>query len=266
MTDTPDILKKILDRKKEEVAHRKKRLSTSDLEQRIKEECSAPRGFYKALRDRVDAGKTGVIAEIKKASPSKGVIREDFQPTQIALSYAMGGATCLSVLTDRDFFQGAEANLTMARTACPLPVLRKDFIIDPYQVVESRAVDADCILLIAAALDQNQLKDLSELAAVFEMDVLVEVHNQQETEQVVNLGLPMIGINNRNLHTFETNLQTTLDLKTLLPPEQLVVTESGIHSLDDVALMRENGVHCFLIGEEFMRAEDPGSRLREMFP
>jgi len=266
MTDTADILKKILDRKKEEIGHRKQRLSTSDLEQRIKEESSAPRGFYKALRDRVNAGKTGVIAEIKKASPSKGIIREDFQPAQIAVSYAMGGATCLSVLTDRDFFQGAEANLTMARTACPLPVLRKDFIIDPYQVVESRAIDADCILLIAAALEHNQLQDLSQLAAEFEMDVLVEVHNQHETEQAVDLDLPMIGINNRNLHTFKTSLQTTLDLKTLLAPEQLLITESGIHSPADVALMRGNGIHCFLIGEEFMRADDPGSRLREMFP
>ncbi|MCI0653514.1 MAG: indole-3-glycerol phosphate synthase TrpC [Methylococcaceae bacterium] len=262
--DGPDVLRSILLHKAEEVARRKLRMSLSDLEAQI-EECSLPRGFYRALQARLDRGLAAVIAEIKKASPSKGVIRENFQPIQIARSYEQGGATCLSVLTDQKFFQGSEVYLQLSRTACSLPVLRKDFMIDPYQVFEARAIEADCILLIVAALNDPQIKELADTASGLGMDVLIEVHNLEELERALKLDLPLLGINNRNLHNFETRLETTLDLLKHIPGNKTVVTESGIHSPADVRLMRDNGVNAFLIGEAFMKAEEPGEKLRELF-
>ncbi|QXP85910.1 indole-3-glycerol phosphate synthase TrpC [Methylococcus sp. Mc7] len=264
MSDTPDILKKILARKAEEIADRTKALPLSEV--RAKAEQADPvRGFVRSLRAKIEAGQAGVIAEIKKASPSKGVMREDFQPAAIARSYAAGGAACLSVLTDRDFFQGCEDYLQQARTACALPVLRKDFTVDPYQVYEARAIGADCILLIAAALDDAQMRDLARLATSLGMDVLVEVHDRAELERSLPLELPLIGINNRNLRTFDVSLQTTLDLLPLIPPGRTVVTESGILAPPDVALMRSHGVHAFLVGEAFMRAPEPGVELQRLF-
>ena len=223
------------------------------------------RGFVQAMRARIDAGGAAVIAEIKKASPSKGVIREDFRPAEIAASYERGGAACLSVLTDRDFFQGGNEYLQQARAACALPVIRKDFIIDDYQVYEARAIGADCILLIAACLDDAQMAGLAERATALGMDVLVEVHDAGELRRVLPLGLPLVGINNRNLRSFEVSLQTTLDLLPQIPDDRIVVTESAIHTADDVSLMREHGVDAFLVGEAFMRADDPGARLAELF-
>ena len=212
-----------------------------------------------------DSGDAAVIAEIKKASPSKGVIRPDFDPEQIARSYAAGGATCLSVLTDEAFFQGADHYLKAARRACALPVLRKDFIIDAYQVWEARAIGADCVLLIVAALDDAQLSDLSGLALDLGMDVLVEVHDAGELTRALALPLPLIGINNRDLRSFETRLETTIELLASIPEERIVVTESGIHQPADVHYLRRHGVHAFLVGEAFMRAEDPGARLAQLF-
>jgi len=206
-----------------------------------------------------------VIAEIKKASPSKGVIRENFDPTQIAKSYAHFGAACLSVLTDVDFFQGSDEYLQQARAACNLPVLRKDFMIDPYQVYEARALGADCILLIVACLTDQQLHELCGLSHDLDMDVLVEVHDEQELERALRLPNKLIGINNRNLHTFETTLQTTLSMLDKIPSDYLLVSESGIHTPDDIKLLRENGVNTFLVGEAFMAAEDPGAKLKELF-
>ena len=263
-TSTPDILKKILHRKREEIAERLPYASYEDQLRRASS-ASAPRGFVQALRRKLDAGLPGVIAEIKKASPSKGVMRADFRPSEIAASYAAHGAACLSVLTDRDFFQGCEAYLQEARAACDLPVIRKDFIIDPYQVAEARAIGADCILLIAAALDDNELRALSDLAGELGMDVLVEVHDAGELQRTLPLGLPLIGINNRNLRTFDVSLNTTLDLLAAIPSDRIVVTESGILGPDDVALMRGHGVNGFLVGESFMRADDPGAKLAELF-
>ena len=261
---TPDILKKILLRKAEEVAERSARVS---YETQLKRAAAAdaPRGFVQALRNRIDAGQPGVIAEIKKASPSKGVMRPEFYPAEIARSYAEHGAACLSVLTDCDFFQGCETYLQEARAACPLPVIRKDFIIDPYQVAEARAIGADCILLIAAALDDAELRQLSELAHELGLDVLVEVHDAPELERSLRLDLPLIGINNRNLRTFDVSLQTTLDLLPAIPADRIVVTESGILGPEDVALMRQHQVHAFLVGESFMRAPDPGLQLADLF-
>ena len=230
-----------------------------------REDADPPRGFVAALQARVDAGAAAVIAEIKKASPSKGVLREDFRPAEIAASYARGGAACLSVLTDVDFFQGGDAYLQQARAACALPVIRKDFIVDPYQVVEARAIGADCILLIAACLDDAQLHGLNDQARTLGMDVLIEVHDGHELARALCTDNRLIGINNRNLRTFEVSLQTTLDLLGDLPGDRLVVTESGILQPADVALMRAHGVHTFLVGEAFMRADDPGARLRELF-
>ncbi len=262
--DAPDILLKILDTKQQEIAHRKKRMSQSEIEQQA-EVAAAPRAFCSALRQKIDENYPAVIAEVKKASPSKGVIREDFQPIQIAQSYEKGGAACLSVLTDKEFFQGSEVYLQLARSSCNLPVLRKDFIIDPYQVYESRAIEADCILLIVAALTDTQMQELAETAAQLGMDVLVEVHDRAELQRALALDLPMIGINNRNLRNFATRLDTTLELLSDLPSDKLVVTESGIHTPADVVLMRQHGVNAFLVGEAFMKADEPGTKLGELF-
>ena len=264
MADTPDILKKIVARKREEIAARGARVSRAQLERRL-DAAPPPRGFVAALQAKLDAGLPAVIAEIKKASPSKGVLREEFRPAEIARSYADGGAACLSVLTDVDFFQGSDDYLQQARAACRLLVIRKDFVIDPYQVVEARAIGADCILLIAACLDDLQLHALNDLAHALGMDVLVEVHDGAELERVLPTGNRLIGINNRDLRTFEVSLQTTLDLLPRIPAQHLVVTESGILAPADVRLMRANGVHAFLVGEAFMRADDPGAKLSELF-
>lgn len=264
MTDTPDILKTILAKKAEEVARRKANLPLDALKE-IMGNASSPRGFYHSLRSRADAKKPAIIAEIKKASPSQGVIRENFKPVEIAVDYAMNGASCLSVLTDKEFFQGSEANLQMVRERCPLPVIRKDFMIDPYQIYESRALGADCILLIAAALEDGLMKELADTASGLGMDVLLEVHDAAELERALQLDTKLIGINNRNLRTFEVSLQTTLDLKNSVPADRLVVTESGIRTQEDVRLMMDNGIYTFLVGEAFMRAEHPGQKMRELF-
>ncbi|QSA96389.1 indole-3-glycerol phosphate synthase TrpC [Methylococcus sp. EFPC2] len=263
MTDTPDILKKIIARKHEEIAERKARVPVEFLRELAAGDW--PRGFVSAIKSKIAKGQPAVIAEIKKASPSKGVLREDFRPAEIAWSYASAGAACLSVLTDRDFFQGAEVYLEMARSASALPVIRKDFIIDPYQVVEARAIKADCILLIAAALDDARLAELAALTKELGMDVLVEVHDADELERALKLDLPLIGINNRNLRSFEVSLNTTLDLLPRIPEDRIVVTESGILAPADVALMREHKVNAFLVGEAFMRADDPGAALKALF-
>jgi indole-3-glycerol phosphate synthase len=260
----PDILQKILRRKIEEVIARSTEVSQAELQRRV--EAVAPaRGFVRAMEERIGQGKAAVIAEVKKASPSKGVLRDDFQPAEIARSYENGGAACLSVLTDADFFQGSEEYLKQARGTCQLPVLRKDFIIDPYQVYEARAIGADCVLLIVAALGDTMLLELSQLATQLGMDVLVEVHDARELERALTLPLKLIGINNRNLRTFETSLQTTLGLLARIPDDRIVVTESGIHSVEDVRLMRDHNVNAFLVGEAFMRAPDPGTALSELF-
>lgn len=264
MSDTPDILKKILARKQQEISLRSQTISLQQMMQ-LAEQADMTRGFVSAIERKINTGQCAVIAEIKKASPSKGVLREHFVPADIARSYEKNGAACLSVLTDKDFFQGSEAYLKQARAACSLPVIRKDFIIDPYQVYEARAMNADCILLIVAALTDSQLIELSDLALQLDMDVLVEVHDMAELERALFLNLPLIGINNRNLSTFETSLETTLQLLNRIPPGHTVITESGIHSTDDVALMREHDVNGFLIGEAFMRADDPGQQLKQLF-
>jgi indole-3-glycerol phosphate synthase len=259
-----DILDTILARKTQEVRERASTLPLPELAARCRD-LPDPRGFVQALEARIDAGLPAVIAEIKKASPSKGVIRADFDPAAIAASYERGGAACLSILTDIDFFQGADAYLQQARAACALPVLRKDFVIDPYQVYEARALGADCILLIVAALDDPLLQELTLLAAELDLDVLVEVHDGAELERALDLPSPLIGINNRNLRSFEVSLETTLGLKARVPSDRLLVTESGIAAPADVARMRANDVHAFLVGEAFMRASDPGAELARLF-
>ena len=264
MSDTPDILKKIVERKLEEIAERSSKVSLEEVKEKAKA-ALAPRGFVDSIKNKISDGKAGVIAEVKKASPSKGVMRENFDPVQIAQSYEKGGAACLSVLTDIDFFQGSDEYLQQARAACSLPVIRKDFIIDPYQVYEARAINADCILLIVACLTDEQLEKLSSLATELGMDVLVEVHDEAELHRSLKLNLPLVGINNRNLRTFETTLDTTLDLLKQIPADRIVVTESGIHTPGDVKLMRDNNVNAFLVGEAFMRAEEPGEKLAELF-
>lgn len=264
MTGRPDILVKILERKAEEVADRRAVLPHAELAAAAAD-TPLPRPFVGAIRAKLAAGDAAVIAEIKKASPSKGVLRKDFRPAEIAASYARGGAACLSVLTDVDFFQGADDYLVQAREACGLPVLRKDFMIDPYQVYEARAMGADCILLIAAALSDDRMSELAGLATELKLDVLVEVHDGEELERALPLNLPLVGINNRNLRTFDTALETTLELLERIPEERIVVTESGIHTRQDVALMRENDVNTFLVGEAFMRADEPGEKLAELF-
>jgi indole-3-glycerol phosphate synthase len=261
---TPDILNQILKRKAEEIKERSARLPL-DEQLRRAETQDAPRGFIASMKKRLAAGQPAIIAEIKKASPSKGVIRPDFHPAAIARSYEAHGAACLSVLTDSDFFQGCERYLEEARAATRLPVIRKDFIVDPYQVAEARAIGADCILLIVAALNDQELKRLSTLAADLGMDVLVEVHDRPELKRALALDLPLVGINNRNLRTFEVSLNNTLELLDLIPSDRLVVTESGILAPEDVDLMRSHEVHAFLVGESFMRAESPGEKLAELF-
>lgn len=262
--DTPDVLKKILRRKVEEIAIACEAESLSALSQRAAG-ADKPRGFHNAMQAKVAAGQSAVIAEVKKASPSKGVLRADFNPAQIAESYSNGGAACLSVLTDRDFFQGSTEFLQQARAACSLPVIRKDFIVDPYQVYEARAMGADCILLIVAALGDAQLAELYGLARHLDMDVLIEVHDREELDRALQLAPPMIGINNRNLRTFEVSLQTTLDLLESIPEDCLAITESGILTREDVALMRRHYVNAFLVGEAFMRADSPGDTLQALF-
>lgn len=259
-----DILKKILAVKAEEVAAAmaRKPLSTVRAEA---ERHVPPRGFVAAIRAKLDAGKSAVIAEIKKASPSKGVIRADFDPGAIASTYSQHGAACLSVLTDEPFFQGCEAYLRQARAACSLPVLRKDFMIDPYQVYEARAMGADCILLIVAALELSQMQELEALAMELGMAVLVETHDAAELDLALQLETPLVGVNNRNLRTFEVSLSNTLDLLPKMPKDRIVVTESGILKPEDVALMRQHEVNAFLVGEAFMRAPDPGVALEGLF-
>lgn len=263
-TDTPTILKKILARKVEEIAERSAQVPLSELKQKLSQ-ASKPRGFAAALTAKLANGEPAVIAEIKKASPSKGIIRADFDPESIAVSYAQGGAACLSVLTDVDFFQGADEYLKQARAACDLPVIRKDFIIDEYQVYEARVMGADCILLIVSALTEQQLVSLHQVAVSLGMDVLIEVHDAAELATALKLENPMVGINNRNLHTFEVSLNNTFQLLEQIPADKIVITESGIHSREDVAAMRERNVNAFLVGEAFMRSDEPGQLLSEMF-
>jgi indole-3-glycerol phosphate synthase len=260
----PDILQRIVAVKRDELAIARGQRSAADL-QEIALGQSAPRGFAQALRSKIARGDAAVIAEVKKASPSKGVLRENFEPAAIAASYEKHGAACLSVLTDVSFFQGHVDYLKRARAACSLPVIRKDFMIDPYQVVEARAMGADCILLIAACLGDGQMQELE--AAAFEqgMDVLVEVHDGDELDRALRLKTPLVGINNRNLRTFEVTLDTTLGLMARVPSDRLLVTESGILVQADVMKMRSAGVHAFLVGEAFMRAPDPGVALEALF-
>ena len=268
MRDVPDILKRILARKREEIAERRERTDDDALAEFASMRAAdgdAPRGFARAMRARLEAGDAAVIAEIKKASPSKGVLRADFDPAAIARSYERGGAACLSVLTDADFFEGSEEALEEARAACSLPVIRKDFLIDPYQVVEARAIGADCVLLIAAALDDDAMADLYRRAVELGMDVLVEVHDAAELERALVLGPMLLGINNRDLRTFDVTLDTTLGLLERVPEETVLVTESGILERADVERMRAADVHAFLVGEAFMRAAEPGEALRALF-
>lgn len=259
-----DILNKIVAVKREEVAAAQKKLPLAamraDAESRV-----LTRDFLGALRSKIAAGQPAVIAEVKKASPSKGVLREDFIPADIAQSYAESGAACLSVLTDRQFFQGSVDYLKQARASCQLPVLRKDFLIDPYQVYEARAMGADCILLIAACLDDAQMAEFEAIARALDMAVLVEVHDRDELARALRLKTPLIGINNRNLRTFEVSLDTTIAMLPDVPPERLLVTESGILKPADVQRMRDAGVQAFLVGEAFMRADDPGTALAALF-
>ncbi|TAM25344.1 MAG: indole-3-glycerol phosphate synthase TrpC [Rhodanobacter sp.] len=259
-----DILNRILARKVEEIAERSAQLPLEALAARV-DGLPPTRGFAAALEAKIDQGLPAVIAEVKKASPSKGVIRPEFDPAAIAKSYEAGGAACLSVLTDKDFFHGSEEFLRQARDACSLPVLRKDFVIDPYQVYEARAIGADCILLIVAALSDAALLDLSMLAAELDLDVLCEVHDVEELERALALPVPLVGVNNRNLRTFETSLETSLELQELMEYDRIMVTESGIRTAEDVALLRDAGINAFLVGEAFMRADNPGLELQRLF-
>ncbi len=264
MNNTPDILKKILHRKVEEIQARSQAVPIRLLSQQAAQNLP-PRGFLKAIETRLDQQQPAVIAEIKKASPSKGVLRENFNPVEIAKSYEKNGVTCLSVLTDQDFFQGSDEYLQQVHKACSLPILRKDFMIDEYQVYEARAIGADCILLIVAALGDAQLQDLAGLATHLNMDVLVEVHDQEELERALLLNMPLIGINNRNLRTFTTHLSTTLDLLQGIPKDHIIVSESGIKTHQDISILREAGVHSFLVGEAFMTEDDPGLAFAHLF-
>jgi len=264
MTSTPDILQKILRRKAEEITEAVAKESLAELSRRA-EQALPVRGFIQSIENKIAAGDAAVIAEIKKASPSKGVIRENFQPVDIAKSYESAGAACLSILTDRDFFQGSPEYLMQAREATALPVIRKDFIIDPYQVYEARAMNADCILLIVSALGDAMLNELLGLAHHLEMDVLMEVHDRDEMQRAIHTGARLLGVNNRSLRTFDVSLDTTLGMLDMLPEDRILVTESGIHGPEDVKLMREHQVNAFLVGEAFMRADVPGEKLAELF-
>ena len=259
-----DVLERIVAAKRAEIADAKRRVPQAEMERRARA-APVPRDFVGALRAKIATGAAAVIAEIKRASPSKGLLRADFNPAEIARSYQKGGAACMSVLTDKQFFQGDAGHLKAARAACTLPALRKDFVIDPWQVQESRALGADCILLIAACLSRSQMLELESAARELGMAVLVEVHNAAELEHASALKTPLVGINNRNLKTFETKLETTIDLLPRVPQGRIVVTESGILSAEDVARMRSYGVETFLVGEAFMRAADPGEALRGLF-
>ncbi len=263
-TTRADILQTILQRKIEEVAERCARIPLRELSARAAD-AAPPRGFADAIEAKIADGLPAVIAEVKKASPSRGVIRADFDPAAIARSYEAGGAACLSVLTDVDFFQGADEHLVAARASCALPVLRKDFTVDPYQVWEARTLGADCILLIVAAVDDGQLAELSQLALELGMDVLVEVHDIDELERALQVPAPLLGINNRNLRTFEVSLDTTLALRDAVPRDRRLVTESGILAPADVRTMRDAGVEAFLVGEAFMRTRDPGTAVQQLF-
>ena len=260
----PDILRRIIARKSEEVRARAARLPLKQLSGRAAD-APPPRGFAAAVRACIGTGRPAVVAEIKKASPSKGVLRPDFDPAAIAAGYARHGATAISVLTDTEFFQGSDEHLRLARAACELPVLRKDFVLDDYQVYETRVLGADCILLIVAALGDTQMRELAALAQALDLDVLVEVHDRAELERALALPTPLIGINNRDLRTFETRLDVTLSLVSEVPSDRIVVTESGILAPADVARLRRGGVNAFLIGEALMRAPDPGAELAHLF-
>lgn len=263
MAGVPDILERILARKRAELDAARAEVPLAEMQRRAAA-APPPRDFVGALRSKINAGRPAVIAEMKRASPSKGLLRPDFDPAAIARAYEAGGAACLSVLTDRDFFQGDPAHLAQARNACGLPILRKDFITEPYQVYEARALGADCVLLIAAALARQDMQGLEASARSLGMAVLVEVHDGAELEAALSLQTPLIGINNRNLRTFETTLQTTLALRARIPADRIVVSESGIASRADLALLRTDGVQAFLIGEAFMRDADPGQALQEL--
>jgi len=260
----PDILERILATKRREVEVARGSFSLSDMKQKASN-APAVRDFVSAMKSKIASGRAAVIAEVKKASPSKGLLRPNFDPAAIARSYEAGGAACLSVLTDREYFQGSSEHLEQARGACSLPVLRKDFVIEPWQVFESRAMGADCILLIAGALARQDMRGLEGVARSLGMGVLVEVHNGEELESALTLETPLLGINNRDLRTFETRLETTLDLLSRVPAGKLAVTESGIGTPADVSRMRTAGVHAFLVGEAFMRAADPGEALAGLF-
>jgi len=264
-----DILKKILATKHDEVLKGKQKISQNTLEEQavysLNSSTQKPRGFANSIENKIQSGAAGVICEIKKASPSRGILRDPFYPAEIATSYEAHGAACLSVLTDVEYFQGSADYLKEARSACSLPVLRKDFIVDPYQIFEARAMGADAILLIVSALSDEQLKEFESVAHELMMDVLVEVHGPEELDRALNLKTTLLGINNRNLRTFEVSLQNTLDLLPAIPEGKRVITESGILSKEDVQTMRSQNVHAFLVGEAFMRAKDPGAALAELF-
>ncbi|MFO8142160.1 MAG: indole-3-glycerol phosphate synthase TrpC [Marinobacter sp.] len=261
---TPTILRKIVDRKWQEMEERKRKVSIADLKAMAGDQAPA-RGFASALRTRIEAQRPAIIAEIKKASPSKGILRDPFEPERIAESYEQGGAACLSVLTDKDFFQGHEDYLKAARAACSLPVIRKDFMVAPYQVYESRAIGADCILLIAACLSKDQMQELEGIAHDIGLDVLVEVHDGEEMDDALTLSTPLVGINNRNLHNFEVSLETTFELHQRIGQDRLTITESGIMTRADVEAMTARGIYGYLVGESFMRAPKPGEKLKELF-
>ncbi|MBL1143052.1 MAG: indole-3-glycerol phosphate synthase TrpC [Proteobacteria bacterium] len=262
--NTPDILKNILSYKAEYVAHCKRNISAKDMQHRA-EDCESQYSFTDAIHKAIEENNPAIIAEIKKASPSKGIIREIFKPKDIAESYANAGTCCLSVLTDIEYFQGSDDYLKQARSACDLPILRKDFMIDPYQIYEAKVIGADCILIIVSALSDMQMQDLVGVSNEIGLDVLVEVHDREELSRGMMLRTPMIGINNRNLHTFETSLDTTLGLLPDVFHDRVVITESGIHTKEDIQLMRKKNVNAFLVGEAFMKADDPGEELKKLF-
>lgn len=260
----PTVLEKICARKFEEIAERQGRLALAELQELVREKAPT-RDFYGAIRSKIDAGMPAIVSEVKKASPSKGVIRENFHPADIAKSYEDAGAACLSVLTDKDYFQGSEEFLQQARAACTLPTLRKDFMVDAYQLYEARFIDADAILLIVAALSEDKFFELYELACQLGLHVLIEVHDGKELEIAQKTDSRLVGINNRNLHNFETSLDTTLDLLGAIGNDRIVITESGIHTREQVQMMRDNNVNGFLVGEAFMRRPNPGEALKELF-